>query len=1296
MTTLALPFSAADHKLPYARIYAATFLIFLLLLAANTLNAQTKLWGLVTSGPDDLETGGVFNLGANGSDYNFYPLPAISGSSPGRTGLLKASNGKFYGVTEEGGTNDSGVLFEYNPATGAYVTLRHFEEEGDGAYPVGRLIEVGGAVYGVTPYGGNEGGGTLYRYDFSGGGFSVLYHFNDADGGNPKGGLHYSSGVFYGLTQQGGDYGSGVLFRYDPAGGGTYTALYHFDYDNVGGYPDSYLVEKDGVMYGTVEDDGQFYSGILFKYDPAGGGMFTVLHQFDYTDPANGGNPLGSLVEKDGIFYGTANSGGAFDEGIIFAYDPTNDTYSIVHDFDGDNGRNIQGTPIVVGDNLYGMASSGGTENDGVLFEFDPSTNAYTILHSFELYTSGRSPYGSIMESNGKLYGMTSDGPGFGSGLMFEYDPAVGGGSFVVLFGFDTAPMGRQPNGSLIEKGGSFYGLAQQGGVYGNGTLFKFDPIGNNFSVIHQFQSNDPDNGGYPRENLIEIGGKFYGLAGSGGLNDNGVLFEYDFAGSGTYTVKHHFNEPEGSNPTEGVVEMGGKLYGVTYYGGDNGGGVLFEYDPVGSAYTVLHHFSIHSNPEGGLLVYGGKLYGMTAYGGPSYDGVLFEYDPAGPAFNELFQFDDANGNEPGGNLLEKDGMFYGMTRGGGANYNGVLFKYDPTGDAYTILHDFNDPEGSYPQGGLIEVDGKFYGTTSSGGNDYYGVVFEYDPAGAGNYTVLKHFEYAGGGNPYGNLLAVTATACTPTLPAGTVYRWTNGGGDGLWSNPNNWLDPADNPGVPGLGHVAFFSCLGNSNASLDVSASVAKVIVDASYTGALSLGSQTLTLTQELSVPLAGRLNAGTSTVKFNGSVSANTAAALYNLELLGGGNIAPMQHIQVNNTLRITSVNAIGNCSSGNIKVKGHVINNDANGWVAGGCSAWAYVVLDGAGSQELSGTGQWSKLDIGKTSGVALMNDNLTLTANATLKGLATGALQNNPGRLRTAGNAAFDYAGTVDDVEFTGNGTITLTQNLNVADSLILTSVNKLGNCSSGNIYVKGALISNDANGWNAGSCSSLATVVLNGNANQTVSGTGLINRLEVAKTGGNVLMPDNLDLQTGGALTGTGFFDNTGGVFNTKGSATFNFNGSIEDLKLTTNGGTMTVTLNQDLQVTNNLTLAGAGANFKLQASPAGKMLKVAGNVSTEVFSWNASSNAFISLNGSLDQTIQTVGSGSLFKLNVNKTGGNVLMPADIWLYLNGELTGSGFFDNTGGVFRTLSSAAFNFGGSIEDLRLAASNSDRDA
>ncbi len=230
--------------------------------------------------------------------------------------------------------------------------------------------------------------------------------------------------------------------------------------------------------------------------------------------------------------------------------------------------------------------------------------------------------------------------------------------------------------------------------------------------------------------------GKLYGMTHSEGLYDFGVLFEWNPA-KNTFTTKMNFNGAEnGGYPYGSLIQAdNGKLYGMAGGGGENGMGVLFEWDTLSDTYTKIIDFNgtdYGSNPYASLVqADNGKIYGMTYRGGSFEKGVLFEWDPVTHVFIKKLDF---NGSEKGSNpsctlIQATNGKLYGMTKFGGVNDCGVLFEWDPANDTYTKKIDFGEENGLYPRGSLMQaINGKIYGMTSLERINDVGSFFEWDP----------------------------------------------------------------------------------------------------------------------------------------------------------------------------------------------------------------------------------------------------------------------------------------------------------------------------------------------------------------------------------------------------------------------------------------------------------------------------------------------------------------------------------------------------------------------------------------
>ena len=706
------------------------FTLSVILLHLTVATAQTpELWGMTPQG-GDYSAGTIFKTALNGSNHSVQnSFFKFDGKKPPYTRLCEASNGKLYGMTKEGGANNLGVLFEYNPITATYTKKIDFDGTTTGSNPRGSLMEA-------------------------------------------------SNGKLYGMTQQGGINNQGVLFEYDPATT-TFTKKIDFDGTVRGQRPNGSLIEAtNGKLYGMTQQGGVNNQGVLFEYNPI---TATYTKKIDFDGTAKGQRPNGSLIEAtNGKFYGMTQQGGVNNQGVLFEYNPITATYTKKIDFDGTaKGSNPLGSLMEASNGkLYGMTYVGGVINRGVLFEYDPATATFIKKLDFGGTVKGNYPQGSLMEaSSGKLYGMTYEGGVSNQGVLFEYDPTTT--TFTKKIDFDGGVKERSPYGSLMEdSNGKFYGMTQQGGTNNAGVLFEYDPATATFIKKIDF---DGVIGGYPQGSLMEASnGKLYGMTSGGGANGIGVLFEYEPTTT-TYTKKIDFDgTANGSYPNGSLMEASnGKLYGMTTQGGANAAGVLFEYNPTTSTFTKKIDFdgTVKGRfPYGALMeANNGKLYGMTYSGGANNKGVLFEYDPTTAIFSKKLDFDGtAKGQRPYGSLMEaSNGKLYGMTSSGGSYTDGVLFEYDPATATYTKKLDFDGTaKGGYPQGSLTEAsNGKLYGMTYSGGANNKGVLFEYDPATA-TYTKKLDYNSVNGNNPsYGHLIEVNT--CYPTVNSFNVTECT-------------------------------------------------------------------------------------------------------------------------------------------------------------------------------------------------------------------------------------------------------------------------------------------------------------------------------------------------------------------------------------------------------------------------------------------------------------------------------------------------------------------------------------------
>ncbi len=664
------------------------------------------------------------------------------------------SDGVFlYGVGK-GGSNYKGKLFKIAPNGTAYSTLIDFAGSTNGSDPCGTLLYDGTFLYGMTTTGGMNNLGTIYKIMPNGTGYTKLYDFSaSTDGSTPVGSLILDGNFLYGMTTSNGAHNFGTIFKIMPNGTG-FSKLLDFDGLGNGRLPRGSLFSDGTFLYGTTFSGGANNLGTIFKIMPNGTNYTKML---DFTGSAGGSSPTGTLIYDGTFLYGMTAGGGSNSLGSIFKITPSSTGFVIMMSFVGStNGGRPTGSLISDGTFLYGMTEQGGANNLGTIFRIQPNGTGYAKLLDFSGTSNGANPYGSLMLDGGFFYGITSQGGANNAGTIFKIMP--NGSGHTILQNFIGAVNGAVPYGSLASDGNFLYGMTNQGGTNGLGTIFKIKPDGTGFTKLMDFAG--ATNGAGPAGcSLIWDGTFLYGMTTVGGINNTGTIFKILPNGSG-YTKLKDFNiegQPNGSLVSDGTF-----LYGMTTSSittsSVNFNGSIFKIKNDGTGYTTLLNFDPvttgYGTFENSLMYDGTFLYGMTNNGGINYSGTIFRILPNGSGYNQFVDFGGAiSGMLPTGTLISDGTFLYGMTKDGGANGLGTIFKVKTDGTGFTNLMDFaGATDGSYPHGSLISDGTYFYGMTSQGGANNLGTMFKIKPNGTG-YTKLMDFSVASGSSSNGSLI---------------------------------------------------------------------------------------------------------------------------------------------------------------------------------------------------------------------------------------------------------------------------------------------------------------------------------------------------------------------------------------------------------------------------------------------------------------------------------------------------------------------------------------------------------------
>lgn len=306
------------------------------------------------------------------------------GGEPGQY-LARGPDGDIYGVAQnDGGRANGGTIFKITPA-GAYTTVYQMcSQQGcqDGYQPNGVTFDFVGDMFGTTGGGGAHQEGTVFEINAAGR-FRKLHDFcsaaNCADGLQPGTLILGKDGNLYGTTKSGGAHQAGTIFKITTTG--AFTTLYSFcpakDCPD-GKEPNAIMTQgRDGNFYGTTMKGGAHMEGAVFQVTPAG--VFKTLYSFCARPYCRDGNtPMDGMAQgADGSLYGTTNQGGNFYHGVLFAI-TTAGRYTIVHDFCSErgcfDGASPASAPILGRDgNLYGAATAGGDKNNvGAIYKLTP------------------------------------------------------------------------------------------------------------------------------------------------------------------------------------------------------------------------------------------------------------------------------------------------------------------------------------------------------------------------------------------------------------------------------------------------------------------------------------------------------------------------------------------------------------------------------------------------------------------------------------------------------------------------------------------------------------------------------------------------------------------------------------------------------------------------------------------------------------------------------------------------------------------------------------------------------------
>jgi|GEM_PF-1465245 len=230
-----------------------------------------------------------------GRHYTIVHRFDANGSRP--TGPIVATNGYIYGCVTYGGDFGGGAVFRISTNGTGYTHIYSFKGKPDGAYPNWLLLGQNGMLYGTTYYGGNKNRGTLFAMNLDGNNYNILKNFGtlvnaDTKSFNIVQGTNFiGHPITWGPVQTGTTIPSRTIKKY--------TAT----------YPIGISMGYDNKIYGVTEDVGiTNHNGTIFSINLDGSGYTEIadLAEIDASDPTP------PTLMSNGIIYGTTtrtNSG---------------------------------------------------------------------------------------------------------------------------------------------------------------------------------------------------------------------------------------------------------------------------------------------------------------------------------------------------------------------------------------------------------------------------------------------------------------------------------------------------------------------------------------------------------------------------------------------------------------------------------------------------------------------------------------------------------------------------------------------------------------------------------------------------------------------------------------------------------------------------------------------------------------------------------------------------------------------------------------------------------------------------
>ena len=382
----------------------------------------------------------------------------------------------------------------------------------------------------------------------------------------------------------------------------------------------------------------------------------------------------------------------------------------------------------------------------GVRAERTHMRPAYGVLYSFKGGHDGANPFAGLLKVKGTLYGTTLGGGTNNDGTVFAITTP---GKETVLHSFSTTGKdGATPFASLVDVKGILYGTTVGGGTYGGGggTVFAITKSGME-TVLHSFSTTSKD-GGAPYASLVDVKGILYGTTVDGG--GKGCLSigvgpssqlrrparkpcSTVLAARGTATTRMRASSTSKARCTaQPCMAESAIVLPVAERSSRSQHPARKPCSTASAARRETAQIRMRASSTSRARSTARPFLAAAGKGAnPLFNGcgTVFSITTSGKeTVLHRFAGGSGDGENPSASLVDVKGTLYGTTLGGGTYDDGTVFSITTT-DGETVLHSFGgEPDGRSPYAGLINVKGMLYGTTKLGGANDGGTVFSLSP----------------------------------------------------------------------------------------------------------------------------------------------------------------------------------------------------------------------------------------------------------------------------------------------------------------------------------------------------------------------------------------------------------------------------------------------------------------------------------------------------------------------------------------------------------------------------------------